>query len=243
MLPLEVEALERAGHEVVTVVPEKQRSAAGLARTYHKPLRLRRNGRLFVTNGYPADAVFIALKLLAKDADVVVSGINAGENIGFESTYGSGTVAAAIQAGLLGYKGVAVSMEEGAEEPLAIATLRTAVEAAGRAWDEGLMAISINVPKGWRGEVAAPERISLNSHDEELRAGEDPRGEALYWRWGPRRRPEPETDAYYFYIERAITIIGICAGRICAPARLQAAFQELLADELRARRGSVSRGI
>ena len=39
-----VKALEEAGHEVVVVVPERPRSAAGLARTYHKPLRLRRLG-------------------------------------------------------------------------------------------------------------------------------------------------------------------------------------------------------
>ncbi|MFN7105712.1 MAG: 5'/3'-nucleotidase SurE, partial [Pyrobaculum sp.] len=108
-----IEALREGGHHVVAVVPERPRSAAGLARTYHKPLRVKKMGGLYVINGFPADAVFLALKLLASDADLLISGVNVGENIGLEATYGSGTVGAAIQGGVLGIPSLAVSMEVG----------------------------------------------------------------------------------------------------------------------------------
>ncbi|MGC9118473.1 MAG: 5'/3'-nucleotidase SurE [Thermoproteus sp.] len=211
-----VKALEERGHAVVVVVPERQRSATGLARTYHKPLRARKIGRYYLVNGFPTDAVFLALNLIAPDAELVVSGINIGENIGFESTYGSGTVAAAIQAGVLGRVGLAVSMEPGADLGKALSLLSAFVEALDGYRRDGLLAVSVNLPEGWSGRLASPRSLAVGLYAERLYKFVDPRGEEFYWRWGPRREEFPrDTDAYAFYAERAATAVGICAEGVC----------------------------
>lgn len=225
-----VKLLSSQGHQVVVVVPEKQRSAAGFARTYHKPLRVRKVGDIYVTNGYPADAVFLALKLLAPDAELVLSGVNVGENIGFESTYGSGTIAAAVQAGVLGYKGVAVSMEDGAKWELVASALSALVDAAAGQWSKGLVAVSVNVPSCWSGAVESPKSLALGVFSEALHRGRDPRGEELYWRWGPRADAfPPDTDAYAFYVLRAITALGICPHGVCSVREIAEEIKRRLA--------------
>jgi 5'-nucleotidase len=220
-----VELLESLGHEVVVVLPEKQRSATGLARTYHKPLRVKRAGGYYLVNGFPADAVFLGLKLLARDADLVISGVNIGENIGFESIYGSGTVAAALQAGVLGYKAIALSAEAGASLDLTLGVLRAAVEASEE-WPPDLLAVSINVPATWRGSIEAARRPATHVFLEELHNFIDPKGEPFYWRWGPRGDGfREDSDAYYFYVERAIVVMGLCATGVCAPGRFVESFK------------------
>jgi 5'-nucleotidase len=209
-------ALEDRGHEVVVVVPERQRSATGLARTYHKALRVRKAGRYYLVNGFPTDAVFLALKLIAPDADLVVSGVNMGENIGFESTYGSGTVAAAIQAGIMGRMGLAMSMEPGADLEKVLSLLAAFVDALVGYRRDGLLAVSANVPEGWSGGLFSPKSLALGLYSERVYRFVDPRGEEFYWRWGPRGDSFPrDTDAYAFYVERAATAVGICAGGVC----------------------------
>lgn len=204
-----VETLQVLGHEVFVVVPERPRSAAGLARTYHKPLRLRKLGDIYVINGYPADAVFLALKVVAPDADVVLSGVNVGENIGVEATYGSGTVGAAIQAGVMGVKSVAMSMEVGGDVDFMKKVVAAAVEALSRGFGEAFT-VSINIPKEWRGGVYCAKKLARVVYREELYEGLDPRNEKFYWRWGPRRESfDLGTDAYFFYIERGVTVLGI----------------------------------
>ncbi|ACB39818.1 5'/3'-nucleotidase SurE [Pyrobaculum neutrophilum] len=204
-----VEALTSAGHAVVVVVPERPRSAAGLARTYHKPLRVRRLGNYYVVNGYPADAVFLALRLVAPDADLVLSGVNVGENIGVEATYGSGTVGAAIQGGVLGARSIAISMEAGGDLGLMTKVAVEAVEASSHI-PRGVLAVSLNIPGEWSGGVYCARRLARAVYRERLYEGVDPRGERFYWRWGPRAEVfEPETDAYFFYGERGVTIVGV----------------------------------
>ncbi|MFN3804047.1 MAG: 5'/3'-nucleotidase SurE [Pyrobaculum sp.] len=204
-----IEALREDGHHVVAVVPERPRSAAGLARTYHKPLRVRKVGGLYVINGFPADAVFLALKLLAPDADLVISGVNVGENIGLEATYGSGTVGAAIQGGVLGVPSLALSMEVGGDIALMKKIVKAAVETAG--WGiEDFLAVSLNIPNRWGGGLYCPSRLARIVYRERLYENIDPRGDRYYWRWGDRvDRLDEGTDAYYFYIRRGVTALGI----------------------------------
>ena len=62
-------------------------------------------------DGTPTDCVNIAIDEVFKSPpDLVVSGINKGLNIGDDVTY-SGTVAGALEAALLGYQGIAVSLQ------------------------------------------------------------------------------------------------------------------------------------
>lgn len=95
--------------ERVVVAPFGPYSGCSQTVTYHKPLTIatRSDGR-HVVEGAPADCVRIARFVLAPQFDWVVSGINAGGNLGMDVLY-SGTVAAAREGVLLGRPGIAVS--------------------------------------------------------------------------------------------------------------------------------------
>jgi 5'-nucleotidase len=62
----------------------------------------------FSVDGTPADCVRLALKKLAPDAALLVAGINPGANLGSD-VYNSGTVAAAREAAILGFRSIAIS--------------------------------------------------------------------------------------------------------------------------------------
>lgn len=116
------QALDRAGHHVTVCAPDRPRSAAGHAITLHKPLRLKqvalRDGTLgYAGSGTPADCVTLGLIAVLENetVDLVVSGINHGPNLGWDVTY-SGTVSAAMEAVIIGYPAIAVSVASYAEE-------------------------------------------------------------------------------------------------------------------------------
>ena len=94
------------------VAPQTEASAVGHALTLRRPLRLEQVGeRIYAVDGTPTDCVNIAIdEVLGGRADLVVSGINKGLNIGDDVTY-SGTVAGALEGALLGYPAMAVSLE------------------------------------------------------------------------------------------------------------------------------------
>src|SRR5215470_11468370 len=99
--------------EVFVVAPEQNHSGASNSLTLNRPLSVHRaaNGFLFV-NGTPTDCVHIALTgLLDHRPDLVVSGINDGQNMGDDTIY-SGTVAAAMEGFVLGIPSIAFSMVE-----------------------------------------------------------------------------------------------------------------------------------
>jgi len=109
-------ALVAAGHDVFVVAPMTEMSAVGHAVTMAMPLRAKHfaengfKGR--GVNGTPVDCVKLGLSHLLKDEgiDLVVSGLNAGANVGPDILY-SGTVAAATEAALLGSPAMACSVD------------------------------------------------------------------------------------------------------------------------------------
>ena len=106
------EAIARTvADEVWTVAPEGDYSGGSRQLTLHHALRLHHcGGRRYALNGSPADCVFVALGALLKDSppDLVISGVNAGVNIGGDVGF-SGTVGAAMSARLLGVPAIALS--------------------------------------------------------------------------------------------------------------------------------------
>jgi 5'-nucleotidase len=101
--------------EVHVVAPETVQSASGHGITLTTPLL---TSPVTVENGFtgiavdgrPADCVKLAVaKLLPRQPDLVVSGINAGANTGINVVY-SGTIAAAIEAAFLGLPAIASSL-------------------------------------------------------------------------------------------------------------------------------------
>jgi 5'-nucleotidase len=110
--------------QVAVLAPERNWSATSHAKTMHKPLRvhpvmLADGSEAFSSSGSPTDCVALAAAgVLGVKPDLVVSGINAGYNLGIDVTY-SGTVACAMEATIQGMPGIAISTvapgETGAE--------------------------------------------------------------------------------------------------------------------------------
>ena len=106
-------ALLKAGHQVQVVAPLTEQSAVGHAVTLANPLRMNEikesNFQGIAVNGTPADCIKFALSVIyAKAPDLVLSGINAGPNVGPDVMY-SGTVAAATEAAHSGCRSMAMS--------------------------------------------------------------------------------------------------------------------------------------
>ena len=95
---------------VTVVAPDREQSATSHALTIHHPLRARRSADgAFVVDGTPTDCVILAVsELLEESVDFCLSGINHGPNMGEDVLY-SGTVAAAMEATVLGIPSIALS--------------------------------------------------------------------------------------------------------------------------------------
>jgi len=101
--------------DVTMVAPATQQSAVGRSISIFEPIRaneIMMNGvRVWSVAGKPTDAVIIGLYALRLAPTLVVSGINIGENLSFESIMTSGTVGAALEASNQGTKGIAFSLQ------------------------------------------------------------------------------------------------------------------------------------
>jgi len=100
--------------EVWVVAPDREQSAVSHALTMGRPLRAKRmkslGPRSFAVNGTPTDCVLLGTnRIMPERPNLIVSGINKGENLGDDITY-SGTVSAAIEATILGIPSFAISL-------------------------------------------------------------------------------------------------------------------------------------
>jgi 5'-nucleotidase len=116
------ELLKLPGIELAVIAPDGNRSAMARSITTRRPLWVERiefgDGTFgYATDGTPVDCVRLANLGLIEgfEAELVVSGINHGSNLGDDITY-SGTVAAALEAIVLGLPGIAVSQQSIAQE-------------------------------------------------------------------------------------------------------------------------------
>src|SRR5579864_9304490 len=114
--------LELPGIELAVIAPDGNRSAMARSITTRRPLWIQQvdfgdGTHGYATDGTPVDCVRLARLGLIEgfEAEIVVSGINHGSNLGDDITY-SGTVAAALEAIVLGLPGIAVSQQSSALE-------------------------------------------------------------------------------------------------------------------------------
>ena len=101
----------KAFANVLTVAPDRNCSGASNSLTLTNPLRINSldNGYISV-NGTPTDCVHLAIRqLCVAEPEIVVSGINAGANMGDDTLY-SGTIAAAMEGRFLGLPAIAISL-------------------------------------------------------------------------------------------------------------------------------------
>lgn len=105
--------LTSLGHKVTIVAPAGERSAQSHAMSFYHAVQVDKvSPSIYSVHGTPADCVAIALSAILKDdpPDFVLAGINNGLNVGIDVNY-SGTVGAATEAAMMGYKAIAVSAD------------------------------------------------------------------------------------------------------------------------------------
>ena len=197
--------------DVWVVAPETEQSATSHSLTLRRPLRERRLGpKRFSVDGTPTDCVLVAHHQILGDRkpDIVLSGINDGGNLGEDVTY-SGTVAATMEAALLGYRAVAFSQQRQAD-----GTVRWKVaqqflpdivrRLAAMEWTKDLL-INVNFPS------VAPEAVTgivvcrqgRRDQGTTVTEGADPSGRRFVWIGGYQVDDSSDTDT-----DLAVTALG-----------------------------------
>jgi len=156
-------------------------SSTGHAVTHGRPLSFRRTRiadfEAYRVDGTPAECVALGLSAFPK-ADLVLSGINVGPNLG-NSMWHSGTLAAAKQATLLGVRGVALSAPSADEpdfeplKPFVAEVLKELIAAPD------LTLVNVNFPPEPRGMRWT--RQSVRHYDDKIVPAKDPMGREHDW--------------------------------------------------------------
>jgi len=188
---------------VTIVAPDRNRSGASNSLTLEDPIRARIIAENIVSvDGTPTDCVHLAITgLLEEEPDIVVSGINAGANMGDDVLY-SGTVAAAMEGRFLGLPAIAVSLV-GVE----LKHYETAAQVVLSLIDELPSAplpsdtiLNINVPDLPFDQLSGIQttRLGRRHKSEPVIKEYDPRGREIYWVGPPgeEREEGPGTDFY-----------------------------------------------
>ncbi|MCT7940822.1 MULTISPECIES: 5'/3'-nucleotidase SurE [Shewanella] len=176
----------KAFANVLTVAPDRNCSGASNSLTLTNPLRINSldNGYISV-NGTPTDCVHLAIRqLCVAEPEIVVSGINAGANMGDDTLY-SGTIAAAMEGRFLGLPAIAISLagkklqhyDSAAEYAVRI------VKSLLRHPIESNQILNVNVPDLPLDQIKGIKvtRLGARHKAEGMVKTTDPAGKDIYW--------------------------------------------------------------
>ncbi|MGB9594634.1 MAG: 5'/3'-nucleotidase SurE [Candidatus Poribacteria bacterium] len=173
--------------EVFIVAPDRQRSAVGLSVTLDQPLRVENLGnKKYSVSGMPADCIELALhKLMQTPPDIIASGINHGQNIGYD-IYHSGTVGAAIVGTMFGIPSIAVSISDSSYKVYYETAGKIATKVVQAVVEKGLpkgTLLNVNVPNLPYSKIKGIEvtKHCNATYNIEIQDRKDPRGKDYYW--------------------------------------------------------------
>lgn len=203
-----IKVLERIARslsdDVWVVAPDSEQSAAGHSLTLRRPLRIKPvSERHFCVDGTPTDAVLLGVNhvLTDKKPDLVLSGINRGANMGDDVTY-SGTVAAAMEATILGIPSIALSQFLRPDQPVHWSTAehwgpQVIRKVCQVGWGLNVL-MNVNFPDVLPAQVSGIEVVRQGKRKigDELIERHDPRGEPYVWIGAQRSEEQgvPGTD-------------------------------------------------
>jgi len=172
--------------EITVVAPDRNKSGASNSLTLNRPLRcIKLDNGFYSVDGTPTDCVHLAITgLLDFEPDMVISGINAGYNLGDDVLY-SGTVAAAMEGRFLGYPAIALS--QGAENPVhykdAALFAKKLVEFSMKHKIANDTILNINIPDKPLNKLVGHQvtRCGNRHKAEPVMKALDPRGREVYW--------------------------------------------------------------
>jgi 5'-nucleotidase len=194
------ERMRRLG-EVLVIAPERNHSGASSSLTLNRPLTVAEAaGGVRFVDGTPTDCVHIAMTgLMDHPPDLVVSGINNGQNMGDDTIY-SGTVAAAMEGYLFGVPAIAFSQVDKGHAHLdaAAEVASLIVERFMAAPRRQPMLLNVNIPSLPRAQLRSIEvtRLGRRHQSEPVVRSSNPRGEPIYWigAVGGAKEAGPGTD-------------------------------------------------
>ncbi|MCE4600378.1 MAG: 5'/3'-nucleotidase SurE [Desulfurococcales archaeon] len=221
-LKLLYDAVRPLGRTIV-FAPETPKSSSGLGITLHKPLRVYRvrywDVDIYLTNGTPSDIIYLALNEAVPQLDLVVSGVNIGDNTSVQVVLSSGTVGAAAQAALLGIPAIAFSaaVEDSnsfADPDYYQRILRISRSISEYVLDHGMprdvQVLNVNFPRRIRDTTQVKiARMASIKFLQRINVSFDPRGNKYYWMYGTMAEPEPGTDVHVVHVEENVAITPI----------------------------------
>ncbi len=193
---------QQLSDDVWVVAPETDQSGVAHSLSLSNPLRLRQiEEKRFAVQGTPTDCVIMAVRSVMAEMkpDLVLSGVNRGQNVAEDVTY-SGTIAAAMEGTLLGIPSIAVSQAYMAGDRTSIiwdCALQHAPGIIRRLLEEGIpdgILFNLNFPNVAPSEVAGVAVTAQGRRDQELMRLEprrDGRGNPYYWIAFQRGKHEP----------------------------------------------------
>ncbi len=198
--------------DISVVAPDRNRSGASNSLTLMRPLRVEQtDDGVYYVDGTPTDCVHLALSgLLESPPDMVVSGINAGPNLGDDVLY-SGTVAAAMEGRYLGLPAIAVSLagKPATHFQSAADITRKIVEKLTRHPLPDDTLLNINVPDLPADEIVASRatRLGFRHKSEPMVKQRDPHGRSIYWVGPPGEAEDAGSDTDFHAVEHCITSV------------------------------------
>ncbi len=199
---------------------EWPRSAVGHSVSFNRPIRLSETEflgfKVYVTDGSPIDALHLAVAAHDFKPDLVVSGVNVGENLSIQHIAYSGTIAVAREAALLGIPAIAFSADVRLFKEFRDGRMRRAVKTVAETLSQevvlhglprGVDLLSVNIPspdhiKGCVRVTRAARRRWEPGFEKRL----DTRGRPYYWLVPKNLDLEPGTDAHAVLAEGCISI-------------------------------------
>jgi len=187
--------------DVSVIAPDRDRSGVSNSLSLNRPMRtnLMSNGYISV-QGTPADCVYLGLRgLLNEKPKMIVSGINAGENLGVDDVLYSGTVAAAMEGRFLGFPAIAVSLAgEHTEYETAGRVVRLLIKYLMRHPLPNDTILNVNVPNAPFVDILGYKvtRLGRRHSSGTMVEAKDPLGQTIYWvgSRGALHDAGPETD-------------------------------------------------
>jgi len=197
--------------DVTVVAPETEMSAVGHSITIADPLRVRhvfRHKTRFgiAVNGTPADCVKIAVKAIMKEPpDMVISGINHGQNVATNVIY-SGTVSAATEGMILGIPSVAISLSSFVSKDFAVAA-DYGLKVIRKARDSGIppgTLLNVNVPTVPCDQIQGIKicRNGVSKFKEVFEKRVDPRQNDYYWQGGQMEISGEDDGADIYWLQK-----------------------------------------
>lgn len=209
--------------EVIVAAPSTQKSAAGRSITISSPLRINEiqiEGKTaYSVEKQPVDALILGLYALNIKPDLVVSGINIGENISWESVNTSGTIGAAMESANQGVPAIAFSLEIKNQsfkfcDPRSCridfsqakdVVKKTVKYFLKNKFPKGCHVLNVNIPsgkiKGWRQTVLASRLFKTG-----VEKRTDPHGKDYYWICEKLAAPEEKDSDYYALTNNYVSI-------------------------------------